>query len=117
MMENIGNIERDLKSNDAYEKRETRMEQEKIYLFMDEKGNISPKETDEPFVLLGVSIKEQYIDEFYQKMIEFKLKLRPDDDPLSWELKGKRGHFDEGQEMELNSLRKTWESFAQFISS
>lgn len=118
MRENIGNMERHLKSNAAYEKRKTRMEQEKIYLFMDEKGNISPKDkTDEPFVLLGVSIKEIYINEFYQKMIEFKLKLRPDDDPLSWELKGKRGHFDEGQKIELKSLRKTWEDFSQFVSS
>lgn len=94
------------------------MEQQKIYLFIDEKGDRSPKnKLNEPFILLGVSIKERYINEFYQKMIEFKLKLRPSDDPLSWELKGKRGHFDEGQKVDLNTLRKTWEEFSQFISS
>jgi hypothetical protein len=90
----------------------------KLHLFIDEKGGFSPKDkSNEPFILLGISIQDEYLDEFYEKMMAFKRTLRPGDCPLSWELKGARGFYDVNQKPDTTKLRDMWESFAEFIAN
>lgn len=89
---------------------------DKYFLFVDERGNLSPKDTSkEPFVLLGVSLKESDIEELSNDMYMFKKKLRPNLDPLEWELKAATG--DKELKMSLEELRNMWEQFAELLTN
>lgn len=53
-------------------------EMDMYHLFIDEKGQFSPKDkADEPFILLGVSVQQQHLEDFYQEIMHFNSYFAP----------------------------------------
>ncbi|MGQ4668121.1 hypothetical protein ACUIJN_20280 [Metabacillus halosaccharovorans] len=92
-------------------------------LFVDEKDSFHPLKWSkksvypELFVLLGVSIQKSDFDKLVRGFNEFKEKVRPNLNPMDWELKGASGFKnDSGDWCSKEEMKEMWIKFAEFLS-
>ncbi|WP_226036129.1 hypothetical protein [Aquibacillus saliphilus] len=92
-------------------------------LFVDEKDSFHPLKWSEKsvypelFVLLGIGIQQSDFDKLVKSFNEFKKKVRPNLNPMDWELKGAKGFKnDSGDWCSKEEMKVIWIKFAEFLS-